>query len=198
MNLQDDVGHLRRVLRRYDTPLTHDELATNPALNPALNNYVPFDTQVMVNEFFQSRERIAALTAYVVSNTKWEPSTFPKAMLDKTVTLSYRYDHAYPGDNVHKNLTYIPDKLRQFFESTAKVAAKRIGQMVDEKKFKDQMRVLFQKNIVERERKRKEDMDRPPSKRRRTYEGFPSDDDTHEEPREEEDWIAYHPSSQGH
>ncbi len=148
----------------------------------------------MVNEFFQSQERISALTRYVLGNATWDPSTFPKAMLEMTVTLSYRYDHSYPGDNVHASLTYIPEKLRQFFESTAKMAAKRRGMVVDERKLKERLRVLFQKNIVERERKRKEDMDRPPSKRRRTYEGFPSDEDSHPEAVDEQDddpKIAY-------
>ncbi len=185
LDLQDDVSHLRRVLRRYDTPLHTQEFTTNPSLNPALNNFVPFDNQVLVNEFFQSSERTTELTKYVLHNVKWNVSTFCRQMIATVCTLDYREKYAFPGDNVQARLTYIPKKLEQFFVTTARIAAHRKKAAISTKRVRDQCRVAFQKNTVIRDRKRMERMGVSAETARRTYEGFPVTDDEGEELRED-------------
>ncbi len=97
VNMQDDIANIRRVLRRFDTPLSTQALSTNPALNPALNQYVPFDDQVLTKEFFQSPERITALATYVLTNVKWSVAHFINEAINLTCTFNYREKHSFPA-----------------------------------------------------------------------------------------------------
>ncbi len=187
LDVQDDVAQMRRVLRRYDTPLDTQDLTTNPSLNPALNNYVPFDEPTLVKEFFQSKERIKELTRFVINNVKFKPSNFVRRMIAMCCTLDYREKFAFPGDNVQSKLVYIPDKLAEFFITTTRIAAHRKKQGISQAKVRDQCRVAFQRNVVRKERKQKKDMLLPPEKRSKYMEGFTTSESEGEELREEYD-----------
>ncbi len=100
VDLQDDVANLRRVLKRFDMPLAKEVMHTNPTLNPALNQYVPFDNQVMSKEFFQSQERVTALSVYVLNTVKWSVSHFIYEAVALCCTFSYREKYSFPATSL--------------------------------------------------------------------------------------------------
>ncbi len=83
-----------------------------------------------------------------------------------------------------KKLTYVPERMVETYPLMARMAAKHVGKegQYDHEKVINQCRVAFQRHTVTRDRKRKQDMDLSPSKRRKVTEGFSTSDD---EPGEE-------------
>ena len=100
VNLQDDIANLRRVLKRFDLPMAQEAMHTNPTLNPALNQYVPFDHQVLTKEFFQSQERVTALSVYILNTVKWDPAHFIYEAVAMTCTYNYREKHSFPATSL--------------------------------------------------------------------------------------------------
>ncbi len=194
IQIKDELSHIRRVLTRYDRPLHGFETATNPTLNPHLNNYVPFDEQYLVNEFFESRERTTELLRYVIHNVPWDVNSFCVNTVRLICTLDYRDGHQFPGKITYEKFTYIPDLLKKFLLSAAQLAASRSttgGFNVE--KCSDQYRGAFHNSAVTRDRKRKSESEVSPSKRRYPYRGFSDTDSSREENRDgqEEPPLTY-------
>ncbi len=194
MQVRDELSHIRRVLTRYDRPLHGFETATNPALNPHLNNYVPFDSQYRVNEFFESRERTVELLRYVIHNVKWDVNTFCVNTVRLICTFDYRDGHHFTGKITYDKYTYVPELFRKFLMSAAELASSRsTSGGYDLEKCADQYRGAFHSSAVIRDRKRKSESEISPAKRRYPYRGFSDNDDDREENREgqEEEELTY-------
>ncbi len=144
VQIRDELAHIRRVLTRYDRPVQGFETGTNPALNPHLNNFVPFDDQYRVNEFFDSRERTLELLRYVIHNVKWDVNSFCVNVVRRICTLDYREGHQFPGKITYEKYVYIPEIFREFLMSAAQLAASRstVGGF-DVEKCSDQYRGAF-------------------------------------------------------
>ncbi len=86
-----------------------------------------------------------------------------------------------------KKLTYIPERMAEFYPSLARTAANAVGKggQYDHAKVLNQCKVAFQKNTVDKERARKSQLTVAPSKRRRIAEGFTTSDEDNEELRED-------------
>ncbi len=188
VQIKDELSHMRRVLTRYDRPLESFTMATNPQLNPHLNTYVPFDSQYRVNEFFESHERVVALTRYVLHNVSWNINNFCVNAVRLICTNDYREKHQFPGKIRYEKYTYVPEVFERFFYSTANLASNRSTKGgYDREICQNQLRGAFHNSIVTRDKKRKSESEVSPSKRRYPYRGFDEDDESREEPRDGED-----------
>ncbi len=88
--MQDSIANLRRALRIHDQSVKATESAANPQLNPLLSGFLPFDSQPVVEEFFELKERTVALQRYISKMIPWNPSTFAHDMVALICTFQYR------------------------------------------------------------------------------------------------------------
>ena len=164
--LLEATQDLRRVMTKYDRPVHRDELMSNPDLNPYLAGYLPFASQMTVEEFFASKDRNYALQRWVLTKIPWNVNTFVPRMCDLLFTREYRIQYSYPGKQLLDNLAYIPAKLATFLYGVAELAAYDHGG-ADPDKVNDQLRVAFQASQVRKRKLPERDLDKVEKKRKR-------------------------------
>ncbi len=174
VGIQDSLTNLRRALRIHDQSVKATESAANPQLNPLLSQYLPFDSQAVVEEFFEVDDRTVALQRYISKQLTWDPATFCHDMVALLCTFQYRIgklkhaldtaksnylpisrisDYSFPGERqTYSELTYIPARLEQFLKSAAEFVARESGKVADMKQVRKQLRRAFQASKVRHER----------------------------------------------
>ncbi len=184
IGMQDTLANLRRAMRVHDVSVKATESAHNPQLNPLLVNYLPFDSQPVVEEFFEVNDRTIALQRYVSKMVPWDPSTFAHNMVALLCTYQYRIDYAFPGErNTIAKLAYIPERLEVFLKSAAEFVARESGKVADMKTVKNQLRRAFQASKVRREREANEERALQPDERIYPYGMPPAEHGKKEDPK---------------